>query len=193
MITHRAVLALPLVLAAACGRGSVPNAGAAPAAPSEALQVTPFERSILAPMLDDLRQGVRPVDAQAFGLCTTTTGKDCTEFLGATPGELPVGKYLVKAELAVPRAGDKGTWKATFEVKCTATAASGSTTSTSTNTYSHTYDVNYASQDRGYRLMPLYGIESPSKGGARSCTFTLTAPHPDGDKIYTGSWRVPAA
>lgn len=192
MSMRRALLALAF-LAAACGKAPVQNAGAAPTAPSEALQVTPFERSILAPMLEDLRQGVRPVDGQAFGLCTTSTGKDCTEFLGATPGELPAGKYLVKAELAVPRAGDKGTWKATFEVKCTATAASGNTTSTNTNTYSHTYDVNYAAQERGYRLMPLYGVESPSKGGARSCIFTLTAPHPDGDKVYTGSWRVPAA
>jgi hypothetical protein len=144
-------------------------------------------------MLDELRQGVRPLDGQAFGVCSTSNGKDCTEFLGAAPGELAAGKYLVKAELAVPRAGDKGAWKATFDVTCTATAASGNTTSTSTKTYTHTYDVNYTAQERGYRLLPLYSIESPPKSGARSCNFTLTAPHPDGDKVYTGSWKVPAA
>lgn len=192
-MTLRPVLLVLPLLAAACGKAPVQSTGAAPATPGEALQVTAFERSLLAPVLDDLRQGVRPVDGQAFGLCATSNGKECGDFLGATPGELPAGKYLVKAELLVPRAGDKGAWKAVFEVKCTTTAAAGSSTSSTTNTYSHTYDVNFSSQERGYRLMPLYGIESPSKGGARSCTYTLTAPHPDGDKVYAGSWSVPAA
>jgi hypothetical protein len=214
MTLHRSVLPLAVLSLLACSKAPAPaptppaplaaapaqaTAAPPPAAPApaaapagDALRVTPFERSLLDPLLEDLRQGVRPLDGQAFGLCTTS-GKDCIEFLGATPDELPPGKYLVKAELAVPRLGDRGTWKATFAVSCVTTATSGSSTTTSTSTHSHTYEVEHSSKERGYRLMPLYTVESPAKGGARRCTYTLTAPHPDGAKVYSGSWSVPQA
>jgi hypothetical protein len=168
------------------------TATAAPAAAGEGLKFTSFELALLRPLLDDVRQGVRPRDGQAFGVCSTT-GKDCADFLGSSPGELAPGKYLVKAELAVPRVGERGTWTVAFEVKCTTTATRGSSTTTSTSTYSHSYEVGYSAQDHGYRLMPLYSIESPAKGGARTCSYTLTAPHPDGAKTYAGAWSVPQA
>jgi hypothetical protein len=215
MTLHRSILALAVLSTVACSKTpppppavpvpapaiaapapAVPDAApapaASPAAAGDALRVTPFERSLLDPLLDDLRQGVRPLDAQAFGLCSTT-GKECTDFLGAAPGELAAGKYLVKAELAVPRLGDKGTWTVAFEVKCTTTSTSGSSTTTSTNAYNHTYEVSHSDKERGYRLMPLYAIESPSRNGSRRCAYTLTAPHPDGAKVYSGSWSVPQA
>jgi hypothetical protein len=164
----------------------------APAPDGESLKVTSFERSLLDPALDDLRQGVRPLDDKAFGVCSST-GKECTEFLGATPGELPPGKYLVKADLAVPRLGHQGTWTVTFEVKCTTTSVSGTSTTTATSTHSHSYEVAHSAQERGYRLVPLYTIESPAKHGSRACSYTLTAPHPDGAKTYAGAWSVPQA
>jgi hypothetical protein len=208
MTLHRIALAIAACSAVACSKPSAPALVApaaavktapaqvttappsAPAAAGEGLQVSAFERSLLEPLLEDVRKGVRPVDDQGLGVCSTT-GKDCVEFLGAAPGELPAGKYLVKAELAVPRLGDKGTWTVVFEVKCTTTTTTGTTTTTSTNTYSRTFEVNHSTQERGYRLMPLASIESPSKGSARSCAYTITTAHPDGGKIYSGSWSVP--
>jgi hypothetical protein len=71
------------------------------------------------------------------------------------------------------------------------TTASGETKSSSSNTRS--YPVAYAGEDRGYRLLPLRSITSPSEGGAKSCVYTIKAPHPDGDKVYTGSWSTPDA
>ena len=208
MILHRAAFALAALSVIACSKPTAPAQVApapaakvapaqasaaptpAPAAAGEGLQVSAFERSQLEPLLEDLRKGVRPIDDQGLGVCSTT-GKDCVEFLGAAPGELPAGKYLVKAELAVPRLGEKGTWTVVFEVKCTTTTTTGSTTNTSTNTYSRTFEVNYSNQERGYRLMPLASIDSPSKGSARSCAYTITTSHPDGGKVYSGGWSVP--
>ena len=178
----------PAVKSAPAQAGAAP--ASAPAAAGDGFQLSAFERSQLEPLLEDLRKGVRPIDDQGLGVCSTS-GKDCVEFLGAAPGELPAGKYLVKAELAVPRLGDKGTWTVVFEAKCTTTTTAGNTTNISTNTYSRTFEVNYSTQDRGYRLMPLASIESPSKGGARSCAYTITTSHPDGGKVYSGSWSVP--
>jgi len=215
MTLHRSALALAAVSALACGKSPAPSptppapapqavAAPIPAAPPSApapavavavagdgLRVTSFERSLLDPLLEDLRKGVRPVDDKALGLCSSS-GKDCTEFLGAAPGELPAGKYVVKADLKVPRLGDKGTWTVAFEVKCT-TTTSGTTTTTSTNVYNRTFEVSHSTQERGYRLMPLYAIESPSKGGSRRCDYTITAPHPDGARVHSGSWSVPQA
>jgi hypothetical protein len=206
MTFHRAALALAALSVIACSKPTAQASPApavkgapaqvaaaptaAPAAAGEGLQVSAFERSLLEPLLEDVRKGVRPVDDQGLGVCSTT-GKDCVEFLGAAPGELPAGKYLVKAELAVPRLGDKGTWTVVFEVKCTTTTTTGSTTNTSTNTFSRTFEVNHSTQERGYRLMPLASIDSPSKGGARSCAYTISTSHPDGGKVYSGSWSVP--
>jgi len=208
MTLHRAALVLAALSVTACSKPTTPaqvspaptvkSAPAqvtaapttAPPAAGEGLQISAFEKSLLEPLLEDIRKGVRPIDDQGLGVCSTT-GKDCVEFLGAAPGELPAGKYLVKAELAVPRLGDKGTWTVLFDVKCTTTTTSGSTTSTSTNTFSRTFEVSHSTQERGYRLMPLASIESPSKGSARSCAYTVTTSHPDGGKVYSGSWSVP--
>jgi hypothetical protein len=208
MTLHRAALALAALSVVACSKPTAPaqvsaapaakaapaQAAAAPAptpaAAGEGLQLSAFERSLIEPLLEDVRKGVRPIDEQGLGVCSTT-GKDCVEFLGAAPGELPAGKYLVKAELAVPRLGDKGTWTVAFEVKCTTTTTTGSTTNTSTNTFNRTFEVNHSTQERGYRLMPLASIESPNKGGARSCAYSITTSHPDGGKVYSGGWSVP--
>lgn len=153
--------------------------------------LTEFEVSLVQPILDDVRQGVRPYAEQSTGICRGQ-GKVCDEYLGLEAGELPPGEYMVRAELRVPKQGEPGTWKVRFDTECVTTrvTANGETTSTSNN--SREYDVRYAGEDRGYRLSPLLTIDSPSRGGARACTWELVAPHPDGDKVISGSWSTPA-
>ncbi|MBN2799419.1 MAG: hypothetical protein JXX28_09755 [Deltaproteobacteria bacterium] len=175
------------------GKDAAPAGTAATAAKAgAATTLTPFEKSLVQPMLDDIREGVRPWEEGGVGICEGQ-GKTCDRFLGMEAGELPEGKYMVRADVRVPKVGEVGTWKLKLDTECVTTkkTANGETTSTSNN--SREYDVRYAGEDRGYRLSPLYTIDSPSKGGARACTWKLTAPHPDGDKVFQGSWSTPAA
>ena len=138
-----------------------------------------------------MRKGVAAYDEQGVGICKGE--RTCDEFLGVKVGELPKGKYIVKAELQVPNVGDPGTWKVQFDTECTTTKKTANGETSSTSNYSRSYDVRYAGKDRGYRLMPLRTIESPSKGGARTCNWKLVAPHPDGDKVFEGQWSTPDA
>jgi hypothetical protein len=172
-----------------------PSGGtAAPAAAAGGGDLSTFEHGLVDPMLDDLRQGVRPWAADSVGICSGT-GRDCTQFLGVDGGELTApGDYMVRAELRVPKIGEKGTWKVRFETNCEITKqGSGSSTSTTTNTSSKEYDVQYAGEEHGSRLSPLYTITSPSKYGAQKCTYTLTSLNPDNEQKITGSWSVPPA
>ena len=52
--------------------------------------------------------------------------------------------------------------------------------------------VVYAGEERGYRLR-LRNLTSPRDDARQECTWTLTSPHPDGDKVYEGSWVIPQA
>ncbi|MCA9568351.1 MAG: hypothetical protein KC656_10930 [Myxococcales bacterium] len=172
-----------------------PDAAPAPAAkPAPAAGgggLSSFEQEFVGPILEDVRAGIRPWDAEGVGICKGE--RECDSFLGLTPGELAPGTHMVKAELAVPNVGEKGMWKVQFNVDCTTTKVSGNSTSTTTNNYNKEYTVFYAGKEKGYRLMPLYKIDSPSKYGARECTYKITAPHPDGPgQTWEGSWKVPA-
>lgn len=153
--------------------------------------VVGFEEELLLPLVEDIRAGVRPWDEQGFGICRGK--RTCDEFLGTDVGELPPGEYIMKAEMRVPNVGEPGTWKIRYDTQCVTTRVTPTGETTSTSDSSREYDVRFAGSERGYRLMPLRTIESPSNGGRRECTWTITAPHPDGDKVYTGSWSVPAA
>ena len=153
--------------------------------------LTGFENELLSPVVEDVRQGVRPFTDQGIGICRGE--RTCDEYLGTDVGELPEGKYIVMAELLVPDVGERGTWTIEFATECAINrVSSDGTVSTSNTDSSRSYDVLYAGSERGYRLMPLRTITSPSTGGQRECTYTITAPHPDGDKVYTGSWSTPA-
>jgi len=162
----------------------------APAAASESL--TEFEKQLVDPILTDVREGIRPFTPESVGVCKGQ-GKVCEEYLGLTPGELPPGRYMVRAELRVPKVGEPGTWKVKFDTECTTTKKTASGESSSTSTNSREYDVRYAGNDRGYRLSPLFSFESPSSGGARSCAWKLIGSHPDGEKVIEGSFSTPAA
>ena len=151
------------------------------------LKLSTFEAEMLAPVVEDVRAGVRPFAETSIGICKGK--KECEEYLGMDVGELPPGNYIVTAELRVPDIGPPKTWKIDFVTECETTTK---TDAISKNDHTRNYDVRYAGTERGYRLSPLRTVESPSKGGARSCKFKLVAPHPDGDKVYEGSWSTPA-
>jgi hypothetical protein len=159
--------------------------------PAGAAKLSTFEADIVAPILEDVRAGVRGFDAEGIGICRGK--RTCDEFLGADVGELPAGDYVVKAELRVPNTGEGHTWNIDFATECETVRTTERGESRSSSQNSRNYEVRYAGEQRGYRLLPLQTITSPSTGGARSCKYTITAPHPDGDKVYTGSWATPDA
>ncbi|MCB9689285.1 MAG: hypothetical protein H6735_29880 [Alphaproteobacteria bacterium] len=185
----------PEECAAVCDQNTAP--APAPAAPTEGKagkqgkaggqKMTTFEHQLLDEVLEDVRAGVRPWDDQAVGVCAGK--KECTSYLGMDAGVLAKGDYMVKAELRVPQIGEKGTWKVDFHSECSIDHGAAAP---EVRTYDRTYDVWYGGPERGYRLMPLRTFESPSKGGAQTCKYTITAKHPDGDKVYAGSWSTPA-
>ena len=153
--------------------------------------LTDFEQRVVDPMLEDIRAGVRPFTPESVGICKGQ-GKECDEYLGLEVGELPEGEYMVRAELLVPKTGDLHEWQVRFETECTTTRETDGGSSESTTSNSKEYDVRYAGEERGYRLSPLFRIDSPHSSGARSCSWKLVSPHPDGDKVVEGSWSTPA-
>lgn len=177
-----------LVLLAACGPKSVECGPVACAEVCAAQQgeglaaASAFEASLLEPLLDDVRAGVQPWGEEGIGLCRG--GRTCEAYLGMEPGELAPGDYVLRAELRVPDVGERGTWRVDFDTECTSSGGAP-------QRYTRTYEVIAPGGDRPYRLGALRRITSPSADGPTSCTFRLTAPHPDGDKVYTGSWSTP--
>lgn len=153
--------------------------------------MTAFENDLLSPLVTDVREGVRPFHPEGVGLCQ---GKEsCDSYIGMSSDGLAPGDYILQAELRVPKTGDKGTWTVTVAYDCTYKKVTESGESSSTKTSSRDYDVVYAGESRGYRLVPLRKIKSPHEGSSEDCSWKITAPHPDGDKIYEGSWSAPAA
>ena len=123
--------------------------------------------------LGDLRAGVRPFGDDTVGVCAGD--RECSEFLGMDAGTLPEGDHIVTAELAVPQLGDG--WQVRFEAMCDVTLLNGKTSEVD---HEKTYDVTYTGPNRGYRLSPLWRIQSPHPQGERRCTWTLTPLRPDG-------------
>ncbi|MFT5459583.1 MAG: hypothetical protein ACI9K2_006098 [Myxococcota bacterium] len=170
-----------------------PAKPAEPATPSKNAGLSAFESSHLDPLLADVRAGVRPWDADGLSICPKGPKRTCPEALGATTGELPPGEFIVHAALRVPNVGEKGTWTVRYEQECTTTKTTDGGSNTSTNSYDKEYTVQFITDDKPATLSPLMAITSPNPHGRKECTFTLTAPHPDGDKVYTGGWIVPEA
>jgi hypothetical protein len=150
------------------------------------LTLEPWEAELLGDQVQQLRAGVRPFDAQGWGVCTGS--KKCGDFIGTDPGTLAPGEYLLRAELSVPRLGDG--WTARFDQSCEVTRPNGQT---STRDSERSHDIAYAGDSRGYRLEPLIRIQSPAPDGDRACTATLTPIRPDGTagEPWKASWRVP--
>lgn len=195
-----------IALVAGCGGGGAPAgkcgeaecksfcASSAAPAPAKATGggegMSAFERQLLDPMLADVRAGIRPFSEQSVGVCRGQA-KECEEWLGTDVAELPPGKYMLRAELRVPKAGDS--WKVRLDTSCETTKKTKSGETKNTQTNSKEYEVKYLGEERGYRLSPLFTIDSPSTSGARACTWKLVLQHPDGDKTVEGKWAVPDA
>ncbi len=155
--------------------------------------LTAFESSHTMPLLADIRAGVRPWSDDAISICPKGEPRTCSEALGATVADLPEGDFILHAELRVPNVGEKGTWKVHYSQECTTTKETASGTTSSSRTYENDYTVEYINDERGARLSPLARITSPNPHGQQQCTYSITAPHPDGDKVYKGEWSVPGA
>ncbi|MBK9365361.1 MAG: hypothetical protein IPN01_03425 [Deltaproteobacteria bacterium] len=118
---------LLLALAFACGQPAPP----APAGVSAARSLPrggPEPRAVGGEPArsGDLRftRRVRPADAQSFGICRGKT--TCEEQLGPSPGELPPGDYVLRADLLVPRVGEG--WAVEMAVNCEITTKTGKVT-----------------------------------------------------------------
>lgn len=168
-----------IALAGVLGCSSPPSAPPPAPEPADA-GLTAFEASLVEPVIEGVRAGVVPWNEEGIGVCRGT--RTCEAFLGPAPGELPAGDYVLRAELRVPVVG---TWKVVFESRCTPEGGEPVV-------YTRTYDVVAPGPDRPYRIGALRTIASPAAAGtAESCSWTLTAPHPDGDKVYQGAWSTP--
>lgn len=179
----------------ACKGGNTANAATgssncATPSGSGASGLSTFEEGLVGPLLADVRAGVQPWSDQSIGICKGQ-GRDCEEFLGTSAEELPPGEYMMRAELKVPRVGDKGTWKVKFEAQCTTTRKTERGETTTTSSTSKEYEVQFAGTERGSRLSPLYTIRSPDPSGEKHCTYKITSLHPDRPTEWTGTWSVP--
>ena len=167
-----------------------------PEAGASNIKLSAFEEQLFATPVEDVRAGVRPFDDSSLGICPKGENtRRCDKMLGTDVGELAEGEYILYGSFRVPRIGDRGTWKVKLKVECevTRTLPDGTTRTDTRNPYEREYEVVFAGEEHGYKLSPMRRITSPGKNGAEACTYTITAPHPDGDKVYTGSWSVPEA
>lgn len=181
----------PLLLLLAC-RGADPVAPTGPTCPEAqpspcaSLGLDEWEIETVRPTAESLRAGVVPLGADGFGVCRGRTR--CEEFLGASPGELPEGDYVIRAVLDVPPLGTG--WKARFETACETVSAAGRTRDRS---HERTYELR-ATGPRGHQIEPLWRIRSPLPEGARECAFRLVPIRPDGKEgtAMEGAYRTPA-
>jgi len=147
-----------------------------------------FEEQVVGPVLEDLRAGVRPFADGTLGVCQSADGKTCD---GPVDGEeLPPGDYLFYAELRVPKQAPEEGWTVNFSTECTNTRVTENGESSSSHSSNKEYKVSYTGEERGYRLR-LRTLKSPREGGRQECSWVLSSPHPDGDKVYEGQWIVP--
>lgn len=172
-----------------CGEAECAGIGAA----KGAVALSAFEQELLAPVIADVRGGIQPWNDTSIGVCKGN-GRDCDGWIGTAADDLPPGDYMLRAEVSVPDVGPRGTWKLKLDTECTTTRkkASGESTSTTT-THSRDYEeMQYSGEEHGSRISPMYRITSPNPGGAQSCTWKLTALHPEHPTEWTGRWSVPA-
>lgn len=152
---------------------------------ADTLELDAWQQEQLRPISDRLKAGIVPLPESGFGVCRGRTS--CEEFLGPAPGVLAEGDYVVRAEVSVP---DIGTgWKVRFENRCTTTSAADRQTE---RNYERVYDVGATPGGRGYRLEPMWRIQSPRKEGSQNCTFRLIPIRPDGaeGEPLTGSYQT---
>ena len=177
-----------LALLLACSSpAECPACPACEACDEPGVALEPWEEELLGPVLDELRAGIVLHGDEPFGVCRGASG--CDEFLGQDVGDLPEGDFLLRAELKAPAVGEG--WTVDFRVDCTTTRKNGEPAQ---HDHDRSYEVKYTGAAHGYRLQPLWKIQSPHPSGARDCTYSLTPRRPDGTagEAWTGSYKTPA-
>lgn len=150
---------------------------------AEGTALSSFQASLLDPLTESVRAGVQPWRGAGIGVCQGA--RTCEADLGSSPGALPAGEYLIRADLTVPPVGGPQTWTVVFEVTCTAEGAEP-------ETYRRTYTLTSPGLDRPYRLPVLRRMTSPNPGGPESCTYRLSAPYPEREPaiLVEGAWST---
>ena len=150
------------------------------------------ELELLSPFLNDSREGIREFSPNSIGICNGQW-KNCTEFVGRDAGVLPEGKYMIRGDFQAPKLAPEEGWKVKFSVDCEITKKAGDSTSTTTKNYAKEYKISHVNRtEYGYRLSPLYNIESPSSRGEHQCTWTLTGNNLNEPVVWKGSYTIPA-
>ena len=168
-----------------------PTGPTAPAGTAAPVAWSAYEAGLLEPLLADLRAGVRPWDEQSIGLCRGK--RTCDDFLGAHPGILPPGDYVLRAVLAVPQLGAPGDWTAALDTTCTITGVDASGVRRTRTIRDHQdHLVRYAGPNEGFHLEPLLRLTSPSPA-EQACTWTLALIGPETRAEVSGDWAIPAA
>ncbi len=154
--------------------------------------VSDKELALLEPFLTDLREGIREFKPNSVGVCKGQS-KSCDEFVGLDAGELADGKYMIRGDFQAPKLSPDGGWTIKFEVDCEITKTSNNSTSKTSKTYSKEYTVKHVQRtEYGYRLSPLYKIESPSSLGEQNCAWSITGQNLDAPVVWKGSYTIPA-
>jgi hypothetical protein len=139
--------------------------------------------------IEDPGTGIRPISPDALGLCRLespdASKKDCSDFVGRDVDDLPPGDYVLLARLDVPR--DSKKWPVRFTTWCTRI---GSEKERKERTSEGT--VSAGSKELGYRFWALSFNVPETAGWASDCTWKLSAPHPEGDNEFVGSWSFTA-
>jgi hypothetical protein len=153
---------------------------------------------VLAALIEDVKAGVRPYTETSLGVCPKHSDpakkRECEVTPVRSAGELAPGEHILFSEWAVPDVGGKGVFTLNAKVDCVTTRiGKDGSEQTSTRSYSKDAEPVYAGKSRGWRFSPLYTMTSPNPNGRVECTYTITSPHGDGDKVYEGSWTVPEA
>ena len=163
-----------------------------PRGPEGTESVSEAELELLSPFLTDLREGIREFSPGSIGICKGQ-GKDCTEFVGLDAGVLPDGKYMIRGDFQAPKLAPEEGWKVTFSVDCEITKKTGDSTSTTTKNYAKEYKISHVNRtEYGYRLSPLYNIESPSSRGEHKCNWSLSGNNLSEPVVWKGSYTIPA-
>ena len=100
---------------------------------------------------------------------------------------------MIRGDFQAPKLAPEEGWKVKFSVDCEITKKTGDSTSTTTKNYAKEYKISHVNRtEYGYRLSPLYNIESPSSRGEHQCTWTLTGNNLSEPVVWKGSYTIPA-
>jgi len=108
--------------------------------------------------------------------------KNCIDYLERDVSDLPEGSYVLHARLGVPSDGEA--WPVSLTTHCRKNGSDGARKERGSTT-----NVSAGSKEDGYRLWGLTVDVPGDQAWASDCTWELSAPHPQGDNVFVGSWK----